>query len=106
MKILEAESDFKSYKNAYINSHERQVDCIQMLNTIITIKNTIENRVFKIKNHKGEPFIIYVKNNHVFLPSCFESQMISIPKQVEFGTDCADFIKVYERKFRTWNGEL
>ena len=68
-----------------------------MLNTIITIKNTIENRVFKIKNHKGEPFIIYVKNNHVFLPSCFESQMISIPKQVEFGTDCADFIKVYEK---------
>jgi hypothetical protein len=53
MKILEAESDFKSYKNAYINSHERKVDCIQMINTIRTIKNTIDNRVFKITNHKG-----------------------------------------------------
>ena len=28
--------------------------------------------------------------------------MISIPKQVQFGTDCADFIKVYERQFKTW----
>ena len=42
MKILEAESDFKSYKNAYINSHERQVDCIQMLNTIIAIKTLLK----------------------------------------------------------------
>jgi len=65
MKMLEAESDFKSYKNAYINSHERQVDCIQMLNTIRTIKNTIDSRVFKILNHKGEAFIIYVKYNQV-----------------------------------------
>ena len=102
MKILEAESDFKSYKNAYINSHERKVDCIQMINTIRTIKNTIDNRVFKITNHKGEPLVFYVRYSQVYLPSCFDSQMISIPKQVEFGTDCADFIKVYERKFNTW----
>ncbi len=93
MKILEAESDFKSYKNAYINSHERKVDCIQMINTIRTIKNTIDNRVFKITNHKREPLVFYVRYSQVYLPSCFDSYMISIPKQVEFGTDCADFKK-------------
>jgi hypothetical protein len=82
MKMLEAESDFKSYKNAYINSHERQVDCIQMLNTIRTIKNTIDSRVFKIHNHKGEAFIIYVKYNQVYLPSINRGHLRSVLKGI------------------------